>query len=92
MTEVKPIHPGVVISEMIEKKGITPHRLALALDVSPSTLTRIIKGQASVSPEMAYRLSKVIGLLPLTWLAYQAQCDIEKVKKVVDVNKLKRLM
>ena len=45
--------------------------LATQLDVSASTLNRILKQKSNVSPEMALRLSKALGRSPESWLAMQ---------------------
>lgn len=42
--------------------------LAESLDVSPSTLARIVSMRSAVSPEMALRLSKARGRSPESWL------------------------
>ncbi|MCA1771946.1 MAG: HigA family addiction module antidote protein [Halomonas sp.] len=39
--------------------------------VSPSTLSRLLKGDSGISPEMSLRLSKVLGRTPESWLAMQ---------------------
>lgn len=92
MADVTPIHPGAVVAKKVAELNITMHRLALAMEVSPSTVQRLVKGEISLSPEMAYRLSKVIGGTPQSWLAKQAEFDIEMMKSTVDVSKLKRLV
>jgi len=57
-----PPHPGEFIKEVyLEPLGATPRSVALRLKVSFSTFSRLIKGQSSISPEMALRLSKCIG-------------------------------
>lgn len=66
----KPPHPGEFISEVyLEPSNISVRRLAAALDVSPSTLSRLLNGSTAVSPVMALRLSKALGRSPESWLA-----------------------
>ena len=64
-----PPHPGEFIAEVyLQPHGISCRDLAARLDVAPSTLSRILKGQSRVTPEMALRLSKAIGRSAESWL------------------------
>ena len=89
---VKPIHPGEEITVIAARLNMTPRRLALTLDVSPSTLQRILNGQSAVSPEMAIRLQHVLGTDAMEWLIKQAEWDLHKARESVDVSQLKRLL
>ncbi|HAV1601565.1 TPA: HigA family addiction module antidote protein [Enterobacter hormaechei subsp. xiangfangensis] len=84
-------HPGEIIKEMAAELDVTPRRLALALDVSPSTLQRVINGQSAVSPEMALRLEHVLLTDSLEWLIKQAEWDLQKARESVDVTHLPRI-
>lgn len=67
-----PPHPGQFITATyLEPLGISGRELAAKLDVTPSTLHRVLVGTSSVSPEMAIRLSRVLGRSPESWLAMQ---------------------
>ena len=60
-----PPHPGEFIKEVyLEPLGIELRRVALHLKVSPSSFSRLLNGQDSVSIEMARRLSKCLGRSP----------------------------
>ncbi|MFA0350178.1 HigA family addiction module antitoxin, partial [Vibrio sp. 10N.222.55.C6] len=59
MSMHNPPHPGEFIYDLyMEPFGYSCRFVAKQLDVSPSTLNRVLKGQSAVSPEMALRLSK----------------------------------
>jgi len=75
----KPPHPGEFIKEVyLDELGISEREVALKLKVSPSTLNRLIKGQSSLSPEMAMRLSITLGRSPHSWLAMQDNYSLWK--------------
>jgi antitoxin HigA-1 len=60
-----PPHPGEFILEVYLKPYNLSIRLVAAkLNVSPSTFSRLIKGQSNVSSDMALRLSKTLGRSP----------------------------
>ncbi|MFC3154572.1 HigA family addiction module antitoxin [Gilvimarinus japonicus] len=53
-----PPHPGeFILATYMEPFGLSCRYLAGRLDVSPSTLNRLLKQQSGISPEMALRLS-----------------------------------
>lgn len=60
----------------MEPYGLSCRYLAEQLDVSPSTLNRVLKQQSGVSPEMALRLSKALGRTPQSWFAMQDDYDL----------------
>ena len=87
-----PPHPGEFIKEVyLEPLRITPRRVALQLKVSPSTFSRLLKGQSRVSPEMALRLSKCLGRSPESWLAMQDIYDLWQAKHRVDLTDIEPL-
>ena len=87
MTMHNPPHPGEFIREIyLAPFGLSARRLAEKLGVSPSTLTRVLKGDSGVSPEMALRLSKALGRSPESWLAMQDMYDLWVARGEVDLE------
>jgi len=87
-----PPHPGEFISEVyLQPLGISGRELAGKLGVTASTLQRLIKGSHGVSPEMALRLSIVVGRSAESWLAMQDAYDLWQARLVVDVTNLEPL-
>lgn len=85
-------HPGSVLFDVfIEPLGLTHTEVAEALDVSTSSLSRIITGSSGISSDMAVRISHVFGGSPEAWASLQSQYDIEKSKAKVDVSQLRVL-
>ena len=89
MTMHNPPHPGEFIREVyLEPFGISSRQLAASLGVSPSTLSRLLKGESGISPEMSLRLSKVLGRSPESWLAMQDMHDLWVARSTVDLDDL----
>ena len=87
-----PPHPGEFIHDVyMEPYNISCRFLASQLDVSPSTLSRVLRGQNAVTPEMALRLSKALGRSPESWLTMQDNYDLYQVKQRIDLNKVHRI-
>jgi antitoxin HigA-1 len=87
-----PPHPGEFITEVyLEPYGISGRELAAKLDVSASTLSRVLKRESRVTPEMALRLSKAIGRTPESWLAMQYAHDLWNARQQVDLRRVGKL-
>lgn len=87
-----PPHPGEFITDIyLEPNGISGRELAQKLGVSPSTLSRVLKGTSRVTPEMALRLSKAIGRSPESWLAMQDARDLWLARRRVDLQGVGKL-
>lgn len=87
-----PPHPGEFITEVyLEPHGISGRLLAQKLDVSASTLSRILKTTSRVTPEMALRLAKTLGRSPESWLAMQDAHDLWLARQQVDLERVGKL-
>lgn len=83
-----PPHPGEIIADALDELNLGIRELARALNVAPSTAQRLVTCQAAVSPEMAVKLSAVLGSSPRLWLKLQEAYSLDKAEKNVDVSKL----
>lgn len=87
-----PPHPGEFISQTyMEPFNLSCRQLAKHLNVAPSTLNRVLKTQSGVSPEMALRLSKVVGRSPESWLAMQDHYDLWQAKQTIELGKITKI-
>ena len=92
MTMHNPPHPGEFIKTVyLEPFAVSARQLAGSLEVSPSTLARVLKGASGISPEMALRLSRVLGRSPESWLAMQDKYDLWLTDKKLNLNNLQPL-
>ncbi len=88
-----PPHPGEFIREIyVQPFALSARQVAANLKVSPSTFNRLLNGKSNISPEMALRLSKVLGRSPESWLAMQDQYDLWHVERKVDLRGMKKLV
>ena len=92
MTMYNPPHPGEFIKEVyLEPLSVSPRSVALRLKVSPSTFSRLIKGQSAISPGMALRLSKCLGRSPESWLRMQDSYDLWQAKQHINLSEIEPL-
>lgn len=76
MTKLNPNHPGRLIEDVLETLAISPSTLAKAIKVSPSTVSRIIRGQMSVSADLALRFEKSLNIDARLLVDMQAAYDL----------------
>lgn len=91
-----PAHPGELIRETIDGlREVTGQKLTIAevaegLGTSRKTLSALLNGHQSVSPEMAVRLG---AAFPNTtaefWLRTQENFDLAKVKPMIDTSQIR---
>jgi len=92
MSMHNPPHPGeFILSTYIEPFDLSCRSLARSLGVAASTLNLIIKQQSGISPEMALRLSKVLGRSAESWLSMQDNYDLWQAKEKLHLNNIKPL-
>jgi addiction module HigA family antidote len=76
-----PPHPGRSIKDAcLEPLELNVTEGAAALGVARHTLSRVINGQAGISPEMAIRLEKAFGGSADSWLRMQAAYDLAQAR------------
>jgi len=61
--------------------GITPHKLACELHVSPPTINDIVLEKRGITPETAARLAKYFGTSEQFWLNLQDAFAVHQVKR-----------
>ena len=85
-----PPHPGALIRRTyIEPfSELSANKIADQLGVARSTFNRLLNGAAGISPQMAVRLSRVLGGSAESWLTLQESYDLWKVRQAVDVQSL----
>jgi len=87
----KPPHPGRSIKDACLKPlGLTITEGAAILGVARHTLSRVINGQAGISPDMAIRLEKAFGGSADTWLRMQAAYDLALTREHEDKMDIQR--
>lgn len=68
-------HPGYYIKEIVEDSGLTQEDFAKRLDTTPKNLSLLIRGEQSLSIDIAMKLSRMIGTSVSYWLNLQNAYD-----------------
>jgi len=85
-----PLHPGIIVKdELIDATGLSVTEASERLGVSRTTLSRLLNGHSSISPEMALRLSKFFNTSIEMWINLQAQYDTWLIGKKINKIRIK---
>lgn len=77
-----PPHPGHSIKDAcLESSGLSVTEAAGVLGIARHTLSRVLKGHAGISPEMALRLEKAGWSNADHWLRLQTAYDLAQAMK-----------
>ena len=76
-----PPHPGELIrTEIIEELGLSVSKAAQILKVRRATLSDLLHGKTTLSPEMALRIEKAFGPDMNHLLNMQLAYDVAKIR------------
>ena len=85
MVMKNPPHPGLSVKiDCLEPLDLSVTETAKLLDVSRAALSRLVNGQAGISPDMAIRLEKVGWSTADSWLAMQTAYDLAQARQHED--------
>ena len=73
-------HPGYYIKEIIDESGLTQEDFAKRLDTTPKNLSILIRGEQSLSIDIAMKLSRMLGTSVNYWLNLQNAFDTLKAE------------
>ena len=80
-----PPHPGEIIKGLwLDPMGFSITAASKALGISRKTLSKIINGKGSLTPEMATRLSISLGSSAESWMGHQIAYDLWQIEKYKD--------
>lgn len=89
------IHPGEMIKDEIDARGLTQKKLAEQMEVSPTVLNEVLNGKRPVSTEYALMLEAVLGIDAGIWLRLQLDYNLQMTKKnetfLAKLAKLRRI-
>ena len=80
LTPSELIHPGEMIKDEIEYRGISQRKLAVQRGISPTWLNEILNGKRAISTEYALLFEAALGIDAEIWLRLQADYDMQVAK------------
>ncbi len=70
------VHPGALLKEELEARGLSANAFALKLRVPPQRIQDIVAGRRGISPDTALRLEASLGTPARLWVDMQAGYDL----------------
>lgn len=72
------IHPGEVLEEYLEARGLTQAEFARRADLTPKLVSTIIAGKNPVSADTAIAIERVLGTKAYIWTGLQSEWDLHQ--------------
>lgn len=76
----RPIHPGEMLRDEIEYRGISQKALASEIGIPASILNEVLNGKRAVNTEYALLLEAALGIEADLWLRLQADYNKQMAK------------
>ena len=77
----QPTHPGEVLKDELEFRGISQRGLARDMGISYSVLNEVLNGKRSLSPELAMMMEAALGVDAAPLLAMQNEYDMQMAER-----------
>ena len=74
------IHPGEMIKDEIEFRGMSQRALAARIGISQSVLNEVLNGKRAVTTEYAMLLEAALGIESDIWLRQQIEYNKQKAQ------------
>ncbi len=74
------VHPGLILKEGLEARGLSATAFGLKLRVPPQRIQEIVGARRSITPETALRIGRALGTGARLWLAMQQAYDLRQAE------------
>ena len=95
LTPYRPIHPGEILKDEIEYRGISQRKLASQMGISYSVLNEILNCKRPVNTEFAILMEAALDIDADTLIRMQSSYNMQiarKDKKIIDrFNEIRKL-
>lgn len=74
-------HPGVLLGEELEARGMTRAALARETNLRPAVIAEIVRGKRPITPDFAVELEAALGASARFWLNLQTTYDLVESRR-----------
>ena len=75
------VHPGDVLQEMLDERGVTQMELARHLDTDVARINEICRRRRGISAKMAVMLGRAFGTSAGVWINLQKNWELSQVDR-----------
>lgn len=76
-----PIHPGEILKDELEARGISQRKFAAIIGVSYSVLNEVVNGKRPVTTEYALKIEVATGIPAHLWVNMQSAYDMQTARR-----------
>ncbi len=84
ITPTNIFHPGIVLAEEIEYRGLTRRQVAKDMGISPTILSEIISGKRNITTATAIKIENALEINALFFLNMQVRFEYYTLKKELE--------
>lgn len=72
-----PIHPGEILKDELEARGVSQRKFARTINVSYSLLNEVVNGKRPITTEYALKIEAATGIPAYIWVNMQAAYNMQ---------------
>ncbi|HIU39319.1 MAG TPA: HigA family addiction module antidote protein [Candidatus Limisoma intestinavium] len=77
----EPIHPGEMLRDELEARGISQRKFAAVIGVSYSVLNEVINGKRPINTEYALKIEAATGIPAYIWINMQSAYNMQTARR-----------
>lgn len=76
-----PIHPGEILKDELQARGMSQRKFAAVIGVSYSVLNEVINGKRPITTEYALKIEAATGINADFWRGLQSDFEIQTARR-----------
>ena len=76
-----PIHPGEILKDELEARGMSQRKFAAVIGVSYSVLNEVVNGKRPITTEYALKIEAATGIPAYIWVNMQSAYNMQTERK-----------
>lgn len=77
----EPIHPGEILKDELNARGISQRKFATVIGVSYSVLNEVINGKRPINTEYALKIEAATGIPAYIWINMQSAYNMQTARR-----------
>ena len=77
----EPIHPGEILKDELNARGISQRKFAAVIGVSYSVLNEVINGKRPITTDTALKIEAATGISANIWIGLQTDYNMQTARR-----------